>query len=132
MCLKNAKTPSKSAFFGLFFQFYSTLPPSLEQKVLSPPCRKNPNPPPAGPFSTPLLPPTTVPKYGGRKHQRAPRRVIVCLHVWHTTKTHSSVHFAHVVSCSLSPFSGPLAYSSARSQERSKGERDSPTFLPAA
>ncbi len=44
----------KKCIFRAFLKFYSTLPP-LKQKVL---------PPPAGPFSTPLLPPTTMPKYG--------------------------------------------------------------------
>ncbi len=56
-----SKTPSKSAFLGSFCNFSVPFPPPWA-KVLFFPCRKNPNlpSPPAGPFPTPLLPPTTA------------------------------------------------------------------------
>ncbi len=57
-----SKLPQKVPVLGLFLAISQYPFPLLEQKAL-PSWRKNPNPPPAGPFSTPLLPPTTVPKY---------------------------------------------------------------------
>ncbi len=57
-CDKISKTPLKSAFLGLFLQFYSTLYPFLEQKAFSPSLQqKSESPLPAGPFSTPPPPP---------------------------------------------------------------------------
>lgn len=52
--------------FGLLFSNFSLPFPLLEHKELLPPLQqnsKNPNPPSADPFSTPLLRPTSVPKY---------------------------------------------------------------------
>ncbi len=57
---KISKTFFKKCIFRAFLKFYSTLPP-LKQKVL-PPLPEKSKSPPAGPFSTPLLPSTTVPK----------------------------------------------------------------------
>ena len=51
-----SKTIFKSAFLGLFFEFYSTLPPPLKQKVLPPPPREKSESPPCRPIFYP--PPT--------------------------------------------------------------------------
>ena len=67
------------------FRALSPLPPSWSSKFFPPPEAKiYVPPPPAGPISTPLLPPTTVPKYAystysREKHDLFPVTQVCCL-----------------------------------------------------
>ncbi len=66
---KEKKMPTK-IFLGAFYSnFLGSIPPFpvLEHKVLPSLEQKIRIPPPADLFSTPLLPPTTVPKYVTKK-----------------------------------------------------------------
>ncbi len=62
---QNSKTFFKKCIFtAIIYILQHPFPPPEATIAFPPPCRKNPNPPPAGPFCTSLLPQTTVPKYG--------------------------------------------------------------------
>ena len=60
-----SKTIFKSAFLGLFFKFYSTLPPPLKQKVLPPPAGKIRIPPLPAHFLPPSCRPPPCPSMEG-------------------------------------------------------------------